>query len=102
MCTGHGCHPPRANTSASSDVFVNSKGVHRKGDSWAVHICPPRIYAPHGSVLGGGSPTVFANGKAVGRINDAVACGSYVRQGSGNVFANGGGGSTMGNTTLSH
>jgi uncharacterized Zn-binding protein involved in type VI secretion len=81
-CTGHGCHPPRANRSASTDVFTNSKGVHRKGDGWHVHICPPDIYAPHGSVLAAGSATVFANGKAVGRINDPVACGSMVRQGS--------------------
>ena len=86
-CTGHGCHPPRANRSASTDVFTNSKGVHRKGDGWHVHVCPPDIYAPHGSVLASGSATVFANGKAVGRINDPVACGSMVRQGSGNVFA---------------
>ena len=33
ICTGHGCWPPRANSSASTDVFVNSRGVHRLGDS---------------------------------------------------------------------
>ena len=86
-CTGHGCHPPRPNRSASTDVFVNSKGAHRKGDGWHVHICPPKIYAPHGSVLAAGSATVFANSKPIGRKTDPVACGSTVRQGSGNVFA---------------
>jgi uncharacterized Zn-binding protein involved in type VI secretion len=30
---------------------------------------------------------VFVNGKPLGRIGDAVACGSEVATGSGNVFA---------------
>jgi len=36
-CTGHGCFPSRANAKASDDVFVNSKGWHRKGDAWEIH-----------------------------------------------------------------
>jgi len=37
VCSGHGCYPSRANTQWSSDVFVNGRGVHRQGDSWATH-----------------------------------------------------------------
>ena len=80
LCTGHGCHPPRKNTGSSPDVYANSKLVHRRGDSWGVHVCPPRVLAPHGSVLKSGSKTVFANGKPIGRVNDPVACGSYVAE----------------------
>lgn len=83
-CTGHGCFPPRANTAASGDVFVNGKGAHRVGDAWAVHVCGN---SSHGSSLASGSSTVFVNGRALGRVADSVACGSAVAQGSSNVFA---------------
>jgi uncharacterized Zn-binding protein involved in type VI secretion len=86
-CTGHGAYPPRSNTSASNNVFVNGIGAHRQGDSWAVH-CNPRPSC-HGSVLGSGSSSVYVNGKQLGRIGDPVACGSAVANGSGNVFAGG-------------
>jgi uncharacterized Zn-binding protein involved in type VI secretion len=83
-CSGHGCFPPRVNDSASSDVFVNSKGVHRVGDHWIPHKCNKKT---HDSTLASGSSTVFVNGKAVGRIGDDVACGSVIAQGSPNVFS---------------
>ncbi len=84
-CTGHGCWPPRANDQASEDVFINGRGAHRQGDHWAAHTCPT-IPETHDSLLAGGSPTVFVNGKPLGRIGDAVACGSTLATGSGNVF----------------
>jgi len=37
MSRGHSCFPPRPNIEASSNVFVNGKGVHRVGDAWAIH-----------------------------------------------------------------
>ena len=83
-CTGHGCFPPRSNVSASSDVFVNSIGVHRQGDGWGVHCCGIPC---HASSLASGSSTVFVNGKAMARVGDPVACGSSCATGSGNVFA---------------
>jgi uncharacterized Zn-binding protein involved in type VI secretion len=86
VCTGHGCHPPRNSTTGSGDVFANGIGVHRQGDSWALHRCGKNI---HGGSLSGGSGTVFANGLALGRIGDDVSCGSAAAQGSGNVFAGG-------------
>lgn len=84
-CTGHGCFPPRANNGGSGNVKTNSKPTHRKGDGWTPHGCPN--VPPHGSSTAAGSATVYANGKAVARIGDPVACGSAIAQGSGNVFA---------------
>ncbi|WP_116131180.1 PAAR domain-containing protein [Tropicimonas sp. IMCC34043] len=85
MGTGHADWPARASVGGSGDVFVNGIPVHRNGDGWAVHCNPPGQC--HASALAGGSSTVFANGKGGGRVGDAVACGSKVATGSGNVFA---------------
>lgn len=82
--TGHGCYPPRPNTNASSNVFVNNKGVHRQGDTWGTHCCDGSC---HTSTLQSGSSTVFVNGKQCGRIGDPIVCGSTVAEGSGNVNA---------------
>lgn len=84
-CTGHGCWPPRANSEASPDVFINGRGAHRQGDGWAAHTCPV-IPETHDSTLAAGSPTVFVNGRPLGRIGDPVACGSAVATGSDNVL----------------
>jgi uncharacterized Zn-binding protein involved in type VI secretion len=86
-CTGHADFPPRSNSGASPNVFVNNKGAHRQGDSWSAH-CNP-IPVCHGSTLAGGSSTVFVNGRPLGRIGDAVGCGGSVANGSQNVFAGG-------------
>lgn len=86
-CTGHAAFPPRGNSGASPDVFVNSIGVHRQGDSYPVHCNPEPLCHP--SALAGGSSSVFVNGKAIGRIGDGVGCGGSVAVGSSNVFAGG-------------
>lgn len=87
MCTGHSpCYPPRQNVQGSEDVFVNGLPVHRVGDAWAPHGRPP-LCPPHSSVLAAGSPTVYANGRNIGRIGDPVACGSSVATGSPDTFA---------------
>lgn len=85
-CSGHDCWPSRPNDEASSNVFVNGKGFHRNGDHWETHCCNGNC---HDSTLSGGSSSVFVNGKKAGRIGDAVACGSTVKDGSGNVFVGG-------------
>lgn len=82
----HSCFPPRANTSWSNDVFINSLGAHRVGDSWAVHCCPSGPC--HGGSAAAGSPNVFTNSKAQCRIGDPVSCGSTMATGSGNVIIN--------------
>jgi len=86
ICTGHDAWPPRANNQASGDVLVNNIGVHREGDSWAIHC---KRLSCHVSVQAGGSGTVFVNNKAISRIGDPIACGSLVAAGSPNVFAGG-------------
>ena len=84
-CSGHGCFPPRETTSGSGNVFINSKGVHRKGDSLAVHCCGLPC---HGGTTAEGSPSIFVNSQSVARIGDPVDCGSALAKGSGNTFAN--------------
>jgi uncharacterized Zn-binding protein involved in type VI secretion len=65
---------------------VNGIAVHRVGDAWATHCCGP---ACHASVLSEGSASVFAEGQAVGRIGDPVACGSAATAGSAGVYCGG-------------
>jgi uncharacterized Zn-binding protein involved in type VI secretion len=84
-CTGHGPFPPRANTSASENVFINGLGAHRLTDSWGPH----SARTTHESTLVSGSSTVFVNGLPLGRVGDIVGCGSIVATGSDNVFAGG-------------
>jgi len=80
ICTGHGNCPPRPNSQGSPNVFVNFLAAHRKGDHWIIH-------CTHASVLAKGSGTVKVNNKDLGRVGDAIACGSTVAQGSPNVYA---------------
>lgn len=87
LCTGHTCWPSRPSITASPDVVVNNIPVHRLGDNWALHACPPS--PPHGGVLAGGSSIVYANNLPVGRIGDPVSCGSSVATGSPDVFDGG-------------
>jgi uncharacterized Zn-binding protein involved in type VI secretion len=83
-CTGHGCYPPRQNVSSSPNVWSDNIKVHRKGDSWAIHCCPPPC---HGSSTCTGAPTVFANNKEMARQYDSVCCGSLCRDHSDTVHA---------------
>lgn len=84
-CTGHGDFPPRNSTSGSTSVFINGIGAHRHGDGWASHCNTDPVC--HGGALSGGSSSVFVNGQRIGRVGDAVNCGSSVATGSPNVFA---------------
>ena len=86
ICTGHQAWPPRPNDEASGNVFVNSIGAHRQGDHWAVHCKDADC---HDSTHSTGSSNVFVNNKQLSRIGDPINCGSYVAQGSPNVFAGG-------------
>lgn len=83
-CTGHGPHPPRANTGGSTNVFINGKGAHRKDDTWGPHGHTP---PPGDDKMVGGSGSVFVNGKPIARVGDDITCGSAAAAGSGNVFA---------------
>lgn len=82
-CSGHDCFSSRVNDTASTNVFVGSRGIHRQGDHWTTHTCDDDT---HDSVLASGSSTVFVNGLGCGRIGDVIECGSIVITGSSTVF----------------
>lgn len=87
VCTGHDCFSTRVNDTASADVFVEGRGIHRQTDHWSTHCCPN--HGCHDSILAIGSTSVFVNGLGCGRIGDMIECGSMVSTGSATVFAGG-------------
>lgn len=78
-CTGHGDFPARPNSEADEYLLVNGKPVHCEGHAWSVHC--NLVPVCHGAVLAGGSVLMTVNGRAVGRIGDAVSCGGSVAEG---------------------
>ena len=73
----------------SSNVLVNNIGVSRQGDNNTVHVLPGLPCPSHARPIATGSTSVFANGKGVGRVDDAISDCTRVAQGSDNVFAGG-------------
>ena len=67
----------------SNNVFVNSKGIVRKGDKVASHGLPPHSPTPP---MVGSSATVRVNGILICREGDNANCGHTI-SGSSNVFA---------------
>lgn len=84
-CTGHGPYPPRLPAQASPDVFINGIAAIRNGDLWNAHCAG----SCHPGTNAAGSSTVFINNKNSQRMGDPVDCGSYIAQGSPNVFIGG-------------
>lgn len=84
ICTGHGGFPPRPNIQASTNVFVNDKGVHRLTDKWAVH-CDVSC---HDGRMAQGSNSIIVNGLSAAMVGYLIDCGSRAAQGSLNVFGN--------------
>lgn len=83
LCTGHGPFPPRPPTSSSPNVIINGLGALRKDDTYDKHCVGPSC---HPSTCKSGSGTVFINARDAMRMGDPIACGSFVAQGSSNVF----------------
>jgi uncharacterized Zn-binding protein involved in type VI secretion len=85
--SGRDCASPltTATDACSGDVFVNRDGVVREGDAVEAH--PAAGCGNDGSVLTSFSGTVFANGKAVGRIGDEYTGDNTITSGSSDVFA---------------
>jgi len=81
---GHPPWGPNAPIVSSTDVFVNSIGVVRLGDDYAVHSNGP---SPHPEKALSNSSTVYVNGKLVQRTGDPCSCGDTAGPGSQNVFA---------------
>ena len=67
---------------ASINVFVNSRGVHRLGDLWPL----PSLATPLVTTTSGSSK-VFVNNKPVARQNDSLSCGSICLECSDNVIS---------------
>ena len=72
----------------STNVFVNSIGAVRLGDTMIVHLYPGPCCAPHNPPLTSSSTTVFVNSKGVGRVGDDYQA-HIISSGSSNVFAGG-------------
>lgn len=85
--TGHETFPPTVSNAGSGDVFVNGVGVHRVGDSGAIHCDIKKPYPCHIPVASKGSDTVYVNGNSMMRIGDDYDCGDVVASGSNNVFS---------------
>ncbi|MGL5039973.1 MAG: PAAR domain-containing protein [Aeromonas sp.] len=85
-CTGHGDFPPRASISGSANVLINGLPALCVGDEFEPHC---NSDACHGGKLTAGSGSVFVNGKALGRVGDALDCGSTVAEGSSTVNVGG-------------
>ena len=78
-----------ATDEGSTDVFVEGVGVVRDGDNEQSHTIPG--CSSHQTGLATFSPNVYANGKAIGRLNDTYACGAKITNVTqSTVYANGG------------
>jgi len=86
ICSGHGCWPPRPTSSYASTTYANNLLIHRQGDGYSVHCCPPPCHSGSGS---SGSSTVIIENQPARRIGDAVSCGGVAAVGSPNVIIGG-------------
>lgn len=78
-----------ATDEGSSDVFVEGYGVVRKDDKEESHTIPPAC-ATHQTGLGTYSPSVYANGKQIGRKGDTYKCtAKIITVNQNTVYANG-------------
>ena len=85
VTTNHGCDASTTMAEGSGNVFANSIGVVRQGDNDTDHAYGGRnCSARHQVPLSAGAPTVFVNGRALGRVGDG---GETLASGSPNVFA---------------
>jgi uncharacterized Zn-binding protein involved in type VI secretion len=82
VCSGHGCHPPRASVaSTNTTFFIEGRAAHVVGDSWSPHACGEDI---HGGIVASGSSNFFIAGRPMARMGDGIAgdaiapCGSLI------------------------
>lgn len=88
VATNHPCDASTDTAGASTNVFVNGKGIHRAGDLNAEHEWEVNSECvPHATAIVLGSTTVSANGRGVARLGDSYTEGETVSSGSLNVHA---------------
>jgi uncharacterized Zn-binding protein involved in type VI secretion len=83
----HCSQPARAEGSAN--VYVNGLPWSCQGHINTPHTLPGSPCPTHAAAITGGSATVRVNGKAAGRIGDAIGGCTAVAAGSNNVFCGG-------------
>jgi len=87
FATGHGCTGTSTIAEGSDTVFAEGIGVSRTGDMSVAHAFPlGGICVPHVVPISGGSATVFADGRPLARVTDAIDSGQIV-DGADAVFA---------------
>jgi len=90
LSTGHACTGVTTLADSNTDQTVTANGIPIAvvGAPTVPHPAPPvPPCPPHVANLNAGSPNVFINGIAVGRIGDSADAGAMI-SGSGNVIAN--------------
>jgi uncharacterized Zn-binding protein involved in type VI secretion len=90
LTTGHACVGTTTIASSNTDGTVKANGINVIviGAPTVSHPFPPNPpCAPHVANLNAGSPTVFVNGIAIGRIGDSADAGAMT-SGASTVFAN--------------
>tara|TARA_B100000902_G_scaffold368917_1_gene392678 strand:- start:879 stop:1181 length:303 start_codon:yes stop_codon:yes gene_type:complete len=90
LSTGHTCASTTTIASSNTDGTVHAEGldVIVIGAPTVSHPNPPApICPPHVANLNKGSPSVFVNGIAIGRVTDSADAGEMT-SGAGTVFAN--------------
>jgi len=90
LSTGHACASTTTIASSNTDGTVHAEGIDIivVGAPTVSHPFPPNPpCAPHVANLNAGSPTVFVNGIAIGRIGDSADAGAMT-SGASTVFAN--------------
>ena len=96
ICSGHGCHPPRASAaSTNATFFIEGRAAHIVGDPWTVHVCGEDA---HAGVVASGSSNFFIGGRPIARMGDGIAggggtglpCGSLIAANCATTFIVGG------------
>jgi len=90
LSTGHICASTTTIASPNTDGTVHAEGldVIVVGAPTVAHPNPPAPPCPnHVANLNAGSPTVFVNGIAIGRVTDSADAGAMT-SGASTVFAN--------------
>ena len=85
--TWHDCGQP-VRLSTSVGVYVNGRSVSLLGDPNSPHVINGKdpCSIPHIGNIGVGSPSVYVNGRPVGRITSYVGGCGMVVTGSSNVY----------------
>ncbi len=90
LSTGHACTSTTTIASSNTDGTVHAESIDIivVGAPTVAHPNPPNPPCPnHVANLNAGSPTVFVNGIAIGRIGDSADAGAMT-SGASTVFAN--------------